>query len=70
MNGNEIHVGDICKFLEHSYLAEVIYSDEYKDFFFESYNKETRNNPLAIMSFDSCIVIGKISENPEILKND
>lgn len=67
-NNKEIYEGDICRFDGHNYLAKVVYCPEIAAFGFDSCNKETINNPKALMYWDDCEVIGNIHKNPELLK--
>ena len=66
--GKPVYVGDIVKFSDHSYLAEVKYYPEYAAFLFDSHTEDTRNNPMTGMCWvDDFEVIGNIHQNPELL---
>lgn len=67
LNQREIYEGDVCKFTNHNYVAEVIYSPDFNEFLFDSHNTETINNPDSLMYFENCEIIGNIHDNPEIL---
>lgn len=68
VNGKEVYGGDIVRFLNHPYLAEVKYCPEFAAFLFDSHNDKTRNNPNAQMLWrDAFEIIGNIHEHPKLL---
>ena len=67
-NGKEACEGDIVKFREHDYLAEIKYYPEHAAFLFDSHDPETRNNPDAYMLWsDDFEIIGNTTEHPELM---
>ena len=70
-DGKPIYVGDIVKFADHSYLAEVKYYPEFAAFLFDSHTEDTRNNPMTGMCWvDDFEVVGNIHQNPELLQGN
>ncbi len=68
-NGKEAYGGDIVKFPNHEYLAEIKYYPEFAAFLFDSHNDKTRNNPNAQMLWrDAFEIIGNIHEHPKLLE--
>ncbi len=69
INGKDTYGGDIVKFPNHEYLAEIKYYPEFAAFLFDSHNDKTRNNPNAQMLWrDAFEIIGNIYEHPKLLE--
>ncbi len=61
--------GDIVKFDDHEYLAEIKYFPEFAAFLFDSHNEETRNSSQILMLWSMDFkIVGNVHTHPELIK--